>query len=288
MMELHGFNNGAASRKYGKGRLGVALSIAFHAAIILGLILWIEHRGGVQLVAAGAGEGGEGGGGSIEVGVADPSALLGFARPRPVSFAGDRDSAVNNAKVETARASEEQPDEVIPNSDREKLDPNSIKTDRPVAPRTEKTFTGKEERGRSSSASVEVGRSYGNPVPSAMTGGVGLGSGGGVGVGTGLPGGSEYGRRIQMILSRNYNPFGSDASSHYIIVLVHIGRDGRLLSLENGRVSRASFKQRSQSSDANNAVERSLLASDPVPPFPAGLLPGAQEAVAEVWFRYPK
>ena len=163
-----------------------------------------------------------------------------------------------------------------------------MKTDRPVAPRTEKAFTGKDERGISSSTSIDVGRTYGNPVPSSMTGGVGLGSGGGAGVGTGLPGGSEYGRRIQMILSRNYNPFGSDAASHYIIVLVRIARDGRILSLENGRVSRASFKQRSQISDANSAVERALLASNPLPPFPAGFLGGAQHAVAEVWFRFPK
>jgi hypothetical protein len=38
----------------------------------------------------------------------------------------------------------------------------------------------------------------------------------------------------------------------------------------------------------NNAAERAVLASNPLPPFPNGFLLGAQEAVAEIWFRYPK
>ena len=286
-MGKQSFTNQAATGERNKGRLGLALSIAFHVLVVVGMLLWIHSRAGVQIVAAGPGDGGEGGGGSIDVGVADPSALLGFARPRPVSFVGDQDNAVNNAKVETARTAPEQPDEALP-TEKEKPDPTSVKTDRPIAPRIEKSFTGKEERGKSPSTSVEVGRSYGSPVPAMMTGGVGIGSGGGVGVGTGLPGGSEYGRRIQTILSRNYNPSGSDTPSHYIIVLVRIARDGRILSVENGRVSTASFKLRSQVSEANYAAERSLLASNPLPPFPTGFLSGVQDAVAEVWFRYPK
>ena len=285
-MDLYGFRTEVTSTGRRGGRVGIVISVALHLLLVLGLFFWIGSRSGIQFVAAGEGEGGEGGGGSIDVGIADPSALFGFAKPRAVSFVGDSNSALNNAKVETAHPTPERPDEVLP-SKSDKPDPDSIKTDRPVAPRTERVFTGKDERGRSPSTSVDVGRSYGSPTP-ATVGGVGIGSGGGIGAGNGLPGGSEYGRRIQGIFSRNYNPSSSDAASQYIIVLVRIARDGRILSVENGRVAHASFKQRSQSADANYAVERSLLASNPLPPFPAGFLTGVQEAVAEVWFRYPK
>jgi len=273
-MDLYGFRTEVTSTGRRGGRVGIVISVALHLLLVLGLFFWIGSRSGIQFVAAGEGEGGEGGGGSIDVGIADPSALFGFAKPRAVSFVGDSNSALNNAKVETAHPTPERPDEVLP-SKSDKPDPDSIKTDRPVAPRTERVFTGKDERGRSPSISVDVGRSYGSPT-TATVGGVGIGSGGGIGAGNGLPGG------------RNYNPSSSDAASQYIIVLVRIARDGRILSVENGRVAHASFKQRSQSADANYAVERSLLASNPLPPFPAGFLTGVQEAVAEVWFRYPK
>src|SRR5215831_12899802 len=89
----------------GTGRLsaGLIFSILFHVAVIGGLIYWFQTSGGVQIVAAGPGEGGEGGGGSIQVGVADPSAILGFAKPKPVSYVGDEESPINNARVETVR-----------------------------------------------------------------------------------------------------------------------------------------------------------------------------------------
>ena len=38
----------------------------------------------------------------------------------------------------------------------------------------------------------------------------------------------------------------------------------------------------------NYAAERAVIAANPLPPFPNGFLLGAQEAVAEIWFRYPK
>jgi len=47
------------------------------------------------------------------------------------------------------------------------------------------------------------------------------------------------------------------------------------------------MKQRS-SIAGNYAAERAVIASDPLPPFPSSFLAGAQEATAEVWFRYPK
>jgi hypothetical protein len=122
-----------------------------------------------------------------------------------------------------------------------------------------------------------------------MIGGVGIGSGGGFGSGTGLPGGSEYGRRIQAILGRNYSPPAIDSASvQYVIILIRIARDGRILSVSGGRVGGAYMKQRSANAQVNYAAERAVIASDPLPPFPSSFLAGAQEATAEVWFRYPK
>ena len=112
-----------------------------------------------------------------------------------------------------------------------------------------------------------------------------------VGAGTsGVPGGSEYGRRIQMILSRNYNPPGGYESSeqHYVIIQLRIARDGRILSLAGGRVASSYIKRRSTIDQVNYAAERAIIASNPLPPFPNGFLMSAEEAVAEIWFRYPK
>jgi len=53
-------------------------------------------------------------------------------------------------------------------------------------------------------------------------------------------------------------------------------------------VSGAYIKQRSPNAQVNYAAERAVIASDPLPPFPSGFLASAQEATAEVWFRYPK
>jgi hypothetical protein len=263
------------------------MSIALHAAIIASLFFGF-HSASFQIVAAGPGEGGEGGGGSIEVGVADPSAVLGFAKPQPVSHVGEEANPINNARLETSRRENEPPEDVLPSTDRERPNPDTIKTDRPVANQHERIFTGKEERGGSAAQTAQVGRSFGSPTP-ALMGGVGLGSGGGVGIGTGLPGGSEYGRRIQAILSRNYSPPAVDSETpQYVIILVRISRDGTILSLSNGRVSPAYVKRRSPLAIVNNAAERAVIAANPLPPFPAGFLTGSPEAVAEVWFRYPK
>ena len=269
-------------------RSGFILSLALHAAILAALLLWLHGAGSTEIVAAGPGEGGEGGGGSIEVGVADPSAILGFARPQNVSFEGDEDNPVNNSRLETDRTEPDQPDALLPPTEKELPNPDSVKTKRPIANQQEKIFTGREERGRSQSQTAQAGRSYGSPTPS-MAGGIGIGSGGGQGTGTGLPGGSEYGRRIQNILGRNYNPPAVETNGvQYVIILLQIARDGRILSVSGGRVSPAFIKRRSNLELVNRAAERAVIAANPLPPFPAGFLTGAQVAVAEVWFRYPK
>ena len=267
-------------------QFGALLSLMMHGVVAIALLLGFQGTS-LQIVAAGPGEGGEGGGGSIEVGVADPSSILGFAKPKLVSFVGNENSAVNNARLETARRENEAPEDVLPSTDRDRPSPDAIKTDRPVANQQERIFTGKEERGGSASQTAQVGRSFGSPVP-ALLGGVGLGSGGGSGGGTGLPGGSEYGRRIQAIFSQKYHPPAVENESvQYVIILVRISREGRILSVSNGRVSPAYMKQRSALALINNAAEGAVIEAS-LPPFPDGFLTGVHEAVAEVWFRYPK
>jgi hypothetical protein len=95
-----------------------------------------------------------------------------------------------------------------------------------------------------------------------------------------------------MILGRNYNPPPTNdaGEAQYVIVQLRIARDGRILSLVNGQIPSNYFKKRSSNGLVNNAVVRAVLAAsnDGLPPFPNGFLMGAQEAVAEVWFRYPK
>ena len=270
-------------------RLGIALSVALHLVIFGALFVAFNRVVSSEIVAAGPGEGGEGGGGSIEVGVADKSAILGFAKPQPVSHLGDTDEAINNTRVEAARRPDPSSEALLPPTEKAVPDPKALKTDRPVVNQQERIFTGKDERGRSADQSAQVGRSYGSPTPTALTGGVGIGSGGGFGGGTGLPGGSEYGRRIQAILGRNYSPPAIDSGGvQYVIIRLRIARDGRILSLSGGRVAAAYMKQRSANAQVNYAAERAVIAADPLPPFPSAFLPGSQEATAEVWFRYPK
>src|ERR1044071_2314498 len=251
-------------------RYGILLSIALHI-IIFGILFLFTHRlFTTEIVAAGPGEGGEGGGGSIEVGVADKSAILGFARPQPVSYVGDTNDAINNARVENARREDANAEALLPPTEKDALDPKTLKTDRPVVSQHERIFTGKEERGRSDAQTAQVGRSFGSPTPAAMIGGVGIGSGGGFGSGTGLPGGSEYGRRIQSILGRNYSPPAIDSGEvQYVIIRLRIASDGRILSLAGGRVAGAYIKQRSSNAQVNYAAERAVIASDPLPPFPS-------------------
>jgi hypothetical protein len=270
-------------------RLGVVLSVALHLVVFAALFVAFNRVVSSEIVAAGPGEGGEGGGGSIEVGVADKSAILGFAKPQPVSHVGDTDEEINNTRVESARLPDPNSEALLPPTEKDIPDPKALKTDRPVVNQQERIFTGKDERGRSANQSAQVGRSFGSPTPTALTGGVGIGSGGGFGGGTGLPGGSEYGRRIQAILGRNYSPPAiNSGGTQYVVILIRIARDGRILSLSGGRVGAAYIKQRSPNAQVNYAAERAVIAADPLPPFPPAFLSSAQEATAEVWFRYPK
>jgi TonB-like protein len=269
-------------------RAGIILSLVLHAAVF-GLLALLTHSFfSTEIIAAGPGEGGEGGGGSIEVGVADQRAILGFAKPQIVSYIGDKDDQINNARVEKANRENDRAEDVLPRTEKDAPDPKALKTDRPIVNQEEKILTGKEERGRSDSSTAQVGRTYGSPAPT-MIGGVGIGVGGGSGSGSGLPGGSEYGRRIQTIFSRNYNPSGSEADGpQTVIIALRISRDGKILSISDGRIAQSAIRQRSSLAQVNYAAERAVLASDPLPSFPPGFLPGVQEVSVNLIFRYPK
>jgi len=251
-----------------------------HAGLLIALFIFFRHPLSTQIVAAGEGQ--EGGDGAIEVGMVD-AGTLGLSLPRRVTTIGDDPGAVNNELLETVRPTDDA--EALPSEARpEKPIEKTVKTERPTDARRDRLVTREPMRGSSAGTSVEAGRSPGTQQP-MMSGGIGIGGAAGA---SGVPGGSEYGRRIQLILSRNYNPPATAdvASTQYVIVQLRIARDGRILSIVNGRL--AQIKRRSPIELVNFAAERAILASNPLPPFPNGFLLGAQEATAEIWFRYPK
>jgi outer membrane biosynthesis protein TonB len=274
--------------------MGLALSAALHLLTLATCVFLFRHSLTTQIVAAGEGQA-SGQGGAIEVGVIAAS-QLGFAKPRAVSHLGEAENEANNTLVETSRPAPLPDAEILPSSaskppkPKEKTKEQVKATERPTANQTEQLVSKEPLRGRSSNTNVEVGRTFGSPAP-AVSGGIGIGTGSGGGAGTGgVPGGSEYGRRIQMILSRNYNPPPVDEASgtHYVIIQLRISREGQILSLAGGLVAPAYIKQSSRYELINNAAQRAVIASNPLPPFPTGFLAGAREAVAEIWFRYPK
>jgi hypothetical protein len=256
-----------------------------HLALLGAGVLLFRHPLSIQIVAAGEGRGG--GESVIEIGVVEAS-QLGLAQPRAVSYVGDEAGKVNNEMVETLSPKPAADAEAIPSETKRPSKVKATTTDRPIANQNEQLVTQKPLRGSSTNTNVEVGRSFGSVIP-AMSSGVGVGSGANLGAG-GVPGGSEYGRRIQMILSRNYNPpaINDMGGTQYVIVQLRIARDGRILSLAGGRLSPSYFKRRSSNDLINYAAERAIIASNPLPPFPNGFLMGGQEAAAEIWFRYPK
>lgn len=272
-------------------RQGMALSVGMHLILLAACILLFRYPVTSEMVAAGEGEGG-GQGGAIEVGVIS-SSQLGFKKPEPVAYIGEKEEEANTAEVVERRKEPPPEAEVLPRRDKRpdppKANEKAVTTSRPTAKQEERLHTREPLAGRSENTKVTVGRSFGSPTPS-LSGGIGVGNAAGGSGAPGLPGGSEYGRRIQMILSRNYNPpqVPQASETHFVIIRLRIARDGRILSLVGGRVAPGYLQKTSPYDLVNRAAERAILASNPLPPFPAGFLAGAQEATAEIWFRYPK
>jgi TonB C terminal len=265
------------------------LSVVMHVAL-LGVCAWyFRNPLTTNILAAGEGQGG--GESVIEVGTVDGKAL-GFTPYRNVSYDGNEENKLNNQLVSTEAPPPDPNADILPSTKSTPTPKENLTTDRPIANQTAQLVSPTPLRGASTSTNVEVGRTIGTPVPS-MNRGIGLSSPTNLTGGeSGVPGGSEYGRRIQMILGSHYNPPPTNDAdeAQYVIVQLRIARDGKILSVVNGQIPQNYFKRRSQNGLVNNAVVRAVLAAntDGLPPFPNGFLMGAQEAVAEVWFRYPK
>jgi membrane protein involved in colicin uptake len=261
------------------------LSLVLHVAL-MAMCVWVFRQPiTTEIVAAGEGTGS--GESVIEVGVVE-AGQLGLTLPRSISTIGTDESPANNLIIERDVPQPDPDAELLP-SDKQRPKPKDAnRTDRPTANQPEQLVTKDPLRGSSSDKNIEVGRTFGSQIP-AMRAGVGVGSGANLGA-SGVPGGSTYGRLIQSILSNNYNPptINDAAGTQYVIVQLRIARDGRILSVVGGRVTPSHIKQRSSNALINSAVERAIIASNKLPEFPNGFLIGAQEAVAEIWFRYPK
>ena len=266
-------------------RSGAIFSLALHVALLAACVWLFRNPLSTEIVASGEGQGA--GESVIEVGTVE-AGQLGLTLPRSISTIGDETNPANNLIVERDLPKPEDNAEVLPSDKQPPKIKEKNRTDRPTANQTEQYVTKDPLRGKSSNTNVDVGRTFGSQTP-AMTRGVGVGAGANLGA-SGVPGGSAYGRLIQSILSSNYNPQTlSDAGTQYVIVQIRIARDGRILSVVGGRVVPSHFKLRSSNELINAAVERAIIASaGKLPPFPNGFLMSAQEAVAEVWFRYPK
>jgi TonB C terminal len=260
--------------------------VVLHVALMV-MCAWVFRQPiSTEIVAAGEGKGS--GESVIEVGVVE-AGQLGLTLPRSISTIGEDESPANNLIVERDIPKPDTDAEVLPSDKQPPKPKDPNRTDRPTPNQPDQLVTKQPLRGSSSNTNVEVGRTFGSQTP-AMTKGVGVGTGANLGA-SGLPGGSAYGRIIQQILSNNYNPqtINDAAGTQYVIVQLRIARDGRILSVVNGRVIPSHIKRRSSNELINSAVERAIIASrDKLPAFPNGFLMSAQEAVAEIWFRYPK
>jgi hypothetical protein len=282
------FNNVKRERELTPQRFlsfGLA-SLFVHALLFLFVFFWLGRLPSVMFIAGGEGEGGNTGSGAIQVGVAT-AAELGFTRPQTTSYVGDnKKDKINNVRLQQVTDPEEVED-ALPN--KKKLDDEAEKTKLPVIKKEERLYTKKTQRASSDETTASVGTSYGAAKP-AIQGGIGIGDGRNNGIGTGMPGGSEYGRRIQAILSRNFTPpkLAINGVSN-VVVYVRISRSGQITSVVGGRVPKNYFKQPSANEQLNYAAERAIIAAaaQGLPPFPGNFLIGTQEAVAEVWFQYP-
>jgi hypothetical protein len=166
---------------------------------------------------------------------------------------------------------------------KQKVDREKVKTERPVSSVPARRYSPTEQRGTSSSSSALVGPNLGQL---GLRAGIGLGPG--AGGYAGIPGGSDYGRRLQQALIGYYR-FSPSASAgqRFVIVRVTISRTGRILSVTNGRLGPAAFMTRSGNPVIDSRVEAALLELDRNPiPFPPDFLPGVREAVADVYFQY--
>lgn len=285
------FNNAHRERNLASQNFLVAGVFAFLAhGLIFGLIFfWIGKLPDVLIIAAGAGEGGEGGGGAVEVGIANASEIFDVSLKKPVVSSLNTEKTEDKVNNEILKHEEvvDKPEEVL--EKKEKPDPEAKKTNLPVQEKPNRIWTKTTQKANSTETTANIGTSSGSLKP-AIRGGIGISDSNTSGIGTGLPGGSEYGRRIQNILSRNFTPPTITVNGTVnVIVYIKITREGKVTSVIGGRVPKNFFKQLSPYEQLNYAAERAIIATatQGLPPFPGNFLIGTQEAVAEIWFQYP-
>ncbi len=284
-------SNAHLERKLASQNFFAAAGFAFlaHAALFAVVFLWIGKLPDVLIIAAGAGEGGEGGGGAVQVGLANASEIFDVGIKKPIVSSLNtqkNEDKLNNEILKHEDEAVDKPEEVLK---KEKPDPEAKKTNLPVQKKPNRIWSRTTQKANSTETTATIGTSSGSLKP-AIRGGIGVSDNTNSGLGTGLPGGSEYGRRIQNILSRNFTPPTVNVNGTVnVIVYIKITRDGKVTSVTSGRVPKNYFKQLSPYEQINYAAERAIIATatQGLPPFPGNFLIGTQEAVAEIWFQYP-
>lgn len=287
------FNNAHRERKLVPQKFFAAaiFSLVAHGLLFALVFFWVGKLPNVLIIAAGEGEGGEAGGGAVKVGIANASEIIGFDRKKdPVaSFTEEKENKdkFNNEIVKHEDKPDDKPEEVL--ETKKKPDLEAKKTNLPVQEKTNRVWSRTTQKASSNDTTATIGTTAGSLKP-AIRGGIGIGENTNTGIGTGLPGGSEYGRRIQNILSRNFTPPTLTVNGTVnVIIYIKITREGKVTSVVGGRVPRNYFKQLSPYDQLNYAAERAVIATatQGLPPFPGNFLIGTQEAVAEIWFQYP-
>lgn len=285
------FNNAHKERNVAPQNFLAAGIFAFLGhTILFGLIFfWVGKLPDVLIIAAGAGEGGEAGGGAVQVGIANASEIFDVSTKKPIVSSLNTEKTEDKVNNEILKHEEvvEKPEEVL--EKKEKPDPEAKKTNLPVQEKPNRIWTKTTQKANSTETTATIGTSSGSLKP-AIRGGIGISDNTNNGLGTGLPGGSEYGRRIQNILSRNFTPPTVTVNGTVnVIVYIKITREGKVTSVVGGRVPKNFFKQLSPYEQLNYAAERAIIATatQGLPPFPGNFLMGTQEAVAEIWFQYP-
>lgn len=250
---------------FGRSLLISLLAHVLMFSLLVGISHWRSPQTGVLIAAAGEGTTG----GAIAVGVVSASDIPALAAP----------DATLEAHTQPRHQSS------VPSAGKEDItfekpprSPRSQPTDKPVAPGP-RLFSPPRGGTTSSAPSGSL------TAPFGAQAGVGLGEGVGSG---GIPGGSDYGRRLQQALVSYYRYTPSHpGDSRFVVVRVRFDRTGKVLSIVNGRLDPLAFIVRSGNPVIDARVEAALLELNRNPiPFPGDFLPGVREAVAEIYFQY--
>jgi hypothetical protein len=263
---------------------GVFVSLLGHLAL-LAVLLWVR-TGADWFIAAGhdTGSANQGRHGNlIQIELASASELLPFRPGReitPSNPPNDPMALDNPAPLPPIDEGETEPfSNRKPGSSRT----NNVITDRAISASTERPYPTASGR----STVVNPGPLLGNPMSSTLGGfasRVGLSE---TSTGNGIPGGSEYGRRLQQALSSYYRLIPSDGGPRYIVTRIRIARTGEILSIQNGRLDPQAMVISSNNQIIDSRVIGALLELNRNPiPFPPDFLPGRKEVISEIYFQY--